>query len=43
MADTLLGRIMKGVEEREKKYPNEDWLILTTTDHGRDAEGCGHG
>lgn len=42
-ADTQIGKIWSAIKEREKKF-NEDWLIVITTDHGRDAEtGKNHG
>lgn len=41
--DDRIGEIWKAVEYREDKF-NEDWLIIVTTDHGRDeATGKGHG
>lgn len=43
LEDSLAGNIWKAVQYRMKQY-NEDWLIIVTTDHGRDAEtGKGHG
>lgn len=42
-ADEQVGRIWNSVLLREQNY-NEDWLIIITTDHGRDqATGKGHG
>jgi len=42
-ADKQLGKIWEAIKEREKKF-NEDWLIVITTDHGRNAEtGKNHG
>ena len=41
-ADIRLGELLSAVEERNS-YKNEDWLVLVVTDHGRDAQGCGHG
>lgn len=42
-ADTQIGKIWNAIKEREKNF-NEDWLIVITTDHGRDAEtGKRHG
>ena len=42
-ADAQVGRIWKAVQLREQNY-NEDWLIIVTTDHGRDPKtGKGHG
>ncbi|WP_342086562.1 alkaline phosphatase family protein [Dyadobacter sp. OTU695] len=41
--DDQMGRIWKSIEYREKNF-KEDWLIVVTTDHGRDAKsGKGHG
>ena len=43
IADAQVGRIWEAIEYREVNF-NEDWLILITTDHGRDAEtGKHHG
>ncbi len=42
-ADDQIGRIWQALQYREQNYP-EDWLIIITTDHGRDQEtGKGHG
>jgi hypothetical protein len=42
-ADIQVGRIWEGIKEREKKF-NEEWMILVTTDHGRDElTGKDHG
>ena len=40
--DALIGKIWEAVQYREKNY-NEEWLIIVTTDHGRDIMGYGHG
>ncbi|SKC18196.1 alkaline phosphatase family protein [Dyadobacter psychrophilus] len=41
--DDQMGRLWKAVSVREKDF-NEDWLVVITTDHGRDAKtGKGHG
>lgn len=41
--DNQMSRIWKAIQYRKKNY-NEDWLIVITTDHGRDAEtGKNHG
>lgn len=41
--DRRIGKIWDAVKLREKKY-NEDWLVIVTTDHGRDSiTGKGHG
>ncbi|MFZ6011481.1 MAG: alkaline phosphatase family protein [Bacteroidota bacterium] len=43
MADKQIGKVWQVLKQREKKF-NEDWLIVVTTDHGRDATtGKGHG
>jgi predicted AlkP superfamily pyrophosphatase or phosphodiesterase len=42
-ADAQIGKIWQAIKEREKNF-KEDWLIVITTDHGRDAEtGKHHG
>lgn len=42
-ADEQVGRIWQATQYRQKNF-NEDWLIIITTDHGRDAKtGKGHG
>jgi hypothetical protein len=42
-ADEQVGRIWDAIEHRQKNF-NEDWLIIITTDHGRDsATGKHHG
>lgn len=41
--DGQVGRIWKAVEYRQQNFP-EDWLVVVTTDHGRDSiNGKGHG
>ena len=40
-ADRLVGRLMTEIRARPT-YDEEDWLILSSTDHGR-LEGGGHG
>lgn len=41
-ADALVGRIWAAVQQRQSR--GEDWMIVVTTDHGRDAAtGKGHG
>ncbi len=41
--DQLIGKIWDAIQFREQNY-NEDWLIIVTTDHGRDPKtGKGHG
>lgn len=42
-ADKQVGKIWSAIKEREKLF-NEDWLIVITTDHGRDpVSGKHHG
>ncbi len=42
-ADAQVGRIWEAIQHRQQQF-NEDWLIVITTDHGRDsATGRGHG
>jgi predicted AlkP superfamily pyrophosphatase or phosphodiesterase len=41
--DKQIGSIMQAVNYREKNF-NEEWLVIITTDHGRDAQtGKDHG
>jgi hypothetical protein len=41
--DDQVGRIWDAIENRKKNF-NEDWLIIVTTDHGRDDKtGRNHG
>ncbi len=41
--DGQIGRIWNVVQQRQQSH-DEDWLLIITTDHGRDAEtGQGHG
>ena len=43
MMDKQIGKVWSAVEYRKKHF-NEDWLIIITTDHGRDEQtGKGHG
>ena len=43
LMDANVGRIAAAVRAREERF-EEDWLIIVTTDHGRDAEtGRHHG
>ncbi|WP_312819328.1 alkaline phosphatase family protein, partial [Pseudomonas sp.] len=42
-ADDKLGRLLDKVEQRAYKNPQEDWLVIVCTDHGRDYWGSGHG
>jgi len=42
--DGRVGVIWDAIKERQQANRNEDWLIIVTTDHGRDAEtGKDHG
>ena len=41
IADEQVGRIWKAIKERERKF-DEDWLIVVTTDHGRDSTSGKH-
>ena len=41
--DARLGKLLDKVAERRQRQPLEDWLVIVTTDHGRDASGEGHG
>ncbi|MFN8334241.1 MAG: alkaline phosphatase family protein [Cyclobacteriaceae bacterium] len=42
-ADTQIGRIWNAIQAREKQF-GEEWMIVITTDHGRDAAtGHNHG
>ncbi|MDK2126153.1 alkaline phosphatase family protein [Parachitinimonas caeni] len=40
-SDRRLGQMLDVVTARQAQ--GDDWLVLVTTDHGRDAAGCGHG
>lgn len=43
LMDDQMGRLWKAIQYREKNFA-EDWLLVITTDHGRDpATGKGHG
>lgn len=41
-SDKRLGRLLDAVAHREQTF-GENWLVLVTTDHGRDFMGKGHG
>jgi len=41
--DARLGRLLDSVAERRERYPQEDWLVMVSTDHGREPSGVGHG
>lgn len=40
--DKRIGKLDEAVKFREKNF-NEEWLVIITTDHGRDIEGFHHG
>lgn len=43
LMDTMLGEIWSAIEHRQSAF-QEDWLVIVTTDHGRDAKtGANHG
>ena len=42
-ADSEIGRLLDKVEQRRRMFPLEDWLVIVSTDHGRDYWGKGHG
>jgi hypothetical protein len=43
MVDTQMGQLWSAIQYREQNF-KEDWLIVITTDHGRDEkDGRGHG
>lgn len=42
LADKQIGRIWEAVKYREENF-NEEWMMIATTDHGRDITGYGHG
>ncbi|PUZ25321.1 nucleotide pyrophosphatase [Chitinophaga parva] len=43
MFDEQMGKVWEAIQYREKHYP-EDWMIIMTTDHGRtESNGKGHG
>lgn len=42
--DRQVGHLWSAVQAREAEHPDEDWLVIVTTDHGRDAQtGRDHG
>lgn len=41
-ADAQVSRIWEAVKYREKHF-DEEWMVVITTDHGRDLTGRGHG
>ncbi|MNQ18649.1 phosphoglyceromutase [compost metagenome] len=40
--DLQIGRLYTAIQKREKEN-NEEWLVIITTDHGRDTFGYHHG
>lgn len=40
--DRQLAKVWEAVKERERKY-GENWMVIVTTDHGRDMMGYDHG
>jgi predicted AlkP superfamily pyrophosphatase or phosphodiesterase len=40
--DKQMGQLWETIQNREKNF-NEEWLIIITTDHGRDVNGYHHG
>ncbi|MFF7061047.1 alkaline phosphatase family protein [Pseudomonas sp. NPDC008258] len=42
-ADSQIGRLLDKVDQRRRLFPKEDWLVIVSTDHGRDYWGKGHG
>lgn len=43
IAFTQIEVLRRAVEDRQRKYPEEQWLIVLTTDHGRAGRGHSHG
>lgn len=42
IADNQIGRIWQAIAYRQKNF-QEDWILIITTDHGRDSQGKHHG
>lgn len=40
--DNQIGKLKEAIDFREKNF-NEEWLVIITTDHGRDTFGFHHG
>lgn len=40
--DLQIGKLNEAVKYRENKF-NEEWMVIITTDHGRDCSGYNHG
>ena len=43
VAANQVNDIMIAVAERQAAHPDEEWLVIVSTDHGRTATGYGHG
>ena len=41
--DSQIGHLLDKVDERQRLNPQEDWLVIVSTDHGRDYWGKAHG
>ena len=42
--DAQIGQLLAALERRKQAYPNEDWLVMVTPDHGRRLpNGSSHG
>lgn len=41
--DSLIGHLLDKVDERRRLHPQEYWLVIISTDHGRDYWGKSHG
>lgn len=42
--DAQIGKLMAALERRKKSYPEEDWLVMVSPDHGRKLpSGSSHG
>lgn len=39
--DTYVGEVIAALDNRKKRKPEENWLVLSSTDHG--GQGTGHG
>lgn len=42
-ADNQVGELLDAVDLRSRRHLREDWLVIVSTDHGRDYWGKGHG
>ena len=43
LAATQVNDIMIAVAERQATNPGEEWMVIVSTDHGRNGNGTGHG